>query len=577
MNLKLISHRSKRLSESPTAFLAQNPSVLRNLTAANISATPLDLPPYMYARDSAVTLPDGSFLVPFPLDIQQETTALTYLEAYRGLANFSVPGVVEGGAGCGKGFEPRRVAAMTTALQAHGYVVRQSSVCIEGGNFAWATNKFGRTYAVVGENSVLLSMLALRQQNRLPNWDTQVLNAEVPEPFHRMARHEALLELIQTIEKLMRFFEAFKALCEPVYPIGLSETSLNLGLMLLERQAPDRAAFGRHEVPYLLKMRDEIKATYLYLLSFKEDTDFYRNMRIAIKNLYDEHTDLKTFLELPSKSDLQKNATHPHHSLHANLTLARNYPDLYIAQEQRAARLYADYQFTKDKMAQELGAPVLDVPQIYYHLDLYLAPRQAGTITLNSTHDTLVFVENLILKRIQGNRHAELAELAPYHHHLQKLHLHHQTAERAVRNILETAGFDVISTPGILPIPGNETVHINLQNSVTTLEEKPDGRRVLVWCTQHPGTRDFQAYFETVTRTRLTQSGFPYPVEFRYLDAQTSASLRDNNAGVHCETADDPNPPSPQPPAPKRRALNLSLRQPTLLELPQTQKKVTGC
>lgn len=141
-------------------------------------------PASVFIRDSHVTLFEGGHLLPYPLssekNFRKHLACFIPSSAYHFFTPKERPS-------SGKGFRKENIEQAMISAYDHDIPFKRGATCIEGGNCYLFISK-GERKAVIGEMSLYLSLMALREQgyfNSIPNHP----HLEVSEEAYRIARN----------------------------------------------------------------------------------------------------------------------------------------------------------------------------------------------------------------------------------------------------------------------------------------------------------------------------------------------------------------------------------------------------
>lgn len=170
----------------------KNFSGLKNVLTEQVPVKLKDLNVSRFIRDSSVTLIPKGFLIPY--NIKGSFLLNRFLAMLPDTSNqFIINATSENtkpGSPYGSGFQMKNTIAKMCMCYKFHVPFRQATTCIEGGNcFLFMSN--GRKKAIVGEHSVLLSMIALEEQDKFEDINT----SEIDKPSShaiRMARNLTL-------------------------------------------------------------------------------------------------------------------------------------------------------------------------------------------------------------------------------------------------------------------------------------------------------------------------------------------------------------------------------------------------
>jgi hypothetical protein len=209
-----------------------------------------------YASKAQVTLFGGSHLIPYPID--QENFNISRFKA---LMPFSAnhfllkkrkgKEVVSKENPTGKGFDQENVDQAKLIAYDYDLSFKQGKTCIEGGNcFLFISN--GARKAIIGNLSLLLSMIALEEQGELELSDEISLSNIEPSSYaFKMARNDYLLKHKKKV--LKNFYK--KNSIDPLKVSGKEEEIYFRKLLTAPLSKEDRDKFWNRACEFEAKLQ----------------------------------------------------------------------------------------------------------------------------------------------------------------------------------------------------------------------------------------------------------------------------------------------------------------------------------
>lgn len=164
-----------------------------------------------------------------------------------------------------------------------------------------------------------------------------------------------------------------------------------------------------------------------------------------------------------------------HHEIFANLALKQEkYIPLRLpSHEIERCREFVSLYLARKEAAKELIAKNLSVesenlyfvPQLDYHLDVFIHPGPGGSLFVQDHDMTKELFENILKNKDQLNLSKEdLRMLKRYHSRASKLAKHFRNMKEKTQAVLKQAGFNLIPTPGLFYDECQDSNYENMKN-----------------------------------------------------------------------------------------------------------------